>query len=69
MGAKPEHSSSINNNASETLPVPETALLGNKRLVTAVFKKTVMLTVGIWLPAATLAPPVQVRVTSPVCSV
>src|ERR1051326_592463 len=63
-GVRPEPGSSISNNASDVL-----LLLLNSRLVTAVFRKTVMLTVGMTLPTAGATPPVQVSVMSPVCSV
>src|SRR5207302_620129 len=65
-GASPEPGSSISNSASETLLPPE---IGNSRLVTAVFRKIVMLTAGITLPGVEGAPPVQTRVISPTVSV
>ena len=50
----PLFGSSMNRTASEALATPP---LPNRRLVTWVFKNTVMFACGIWAPRARLVPP------------
>src|ERR1035437_679110 len=65
VDGSPEPGSSIRSNASE---MPFALPAGRRRLVTAVFRSTCMLTWGIAVLAASGLPPVQDRVMSPVGS-
>jgi hypothetical protein len=64
--ARPEPGSSINSSASE---IALLVLVGSNLLVTAVLKNNVMLICGMTEFSVGATPPVQMSVTSPVCSV